>query len=150
MRELISHQQGENSLSWGRLAKHAFSSPMLANDFLDADQSIHSEDQQSPNYGTASCEKGKSVSSTFTNLCNSVYPRIPSLPVLSFLHNHRNMDLGLQIKVDVSYKLEVPYCNVSLLLPLIQSSPLNLTESELALYDGSDPNKPIYLAIEYC
>ena len=59
------------------------------------------------------------------------------------------MDLGVQIKMDVPYKLEVPRCNVSLLLSLIQSSPLNLTESELAQYDGSDPNKPIYLAIEY-
>jgi|SRR5579859_1488749 len=31
---------------------------------------------------------------------------------------------------------------------LIQSSPLNLTEAELAKFDGSDPNLPLYLAIE--
>ena len=31
---------------------------------------------------------------------------------------------------------------------LTQTRPLNLTESELARYDGSDPTKPIYLAIE--
>jgi len=32
---------------------------------------------------------------------------------------------------------------------LTQTRPLNLTEAELAQYDGTDPNKPIYLAIEY-
>lgn len=31
----------------------------------------------------------------------------------------------------------------------MQTPALNLTESELAQYDGSDLNKPIYLAIEY-
>jgi hypothetical protein len=27
---------------------------------------------------------------------------------------------------------------------------VNLTEAELSQYDGSDPSKPIYIAIEYC
>lgn len=46
------------------------------------------------------------------------------------------------------YLIVLSRCPVGLCLP-IQSSPLNLTEAELARYDGSDPNMPIYLAIEY-
>jgi hypothetical protein len=43
------------------------------------------------------------------------------------------------------------YLLVSLIplgFPLTQTRPLSLTEAELAQYDGTDPSKPIYLAIE--
>ena len=51
--------------------------------------------------------------------------------------------------MDVPTELEILDCLRHPGFSLIQSRPLNLTESELSQYDGSDPNKPIYLALEY-
>lgn len=50
-----------------------------------------------------------------------------------------------KIQGPVAYPL--PFLNENLLIPSLQPPPIYMTLEELAAYDGTDPEKPLYLAI---